>query len=238
MNVEYSPAPVSYSAPPTSNFSSFTQSQPSIPSTPSLPSTPAKTNPLDGYIVKSEDGGVPPPVGYIPSQSTIKIIRVKAKDADKFSSQSLSLPSLPTTTAQPGVGTTGAELPEKKKKKVVLRSAGGEVWEDQTLLDWDPDDYRIFCGDLGNEVSDEMLAKMFTKYPSFQKARVLRDKKSTKSKGFGFVSFKDPNDFVAAMREMNGKYCGSRPMKLRKSNWKDRSIDPKGLKKGGGISKK
>lgn len=24
------------------------------------------------------------------------------------------------------------------------------------------------------------------------------------------------------MKEMNGKYCGNRPMKLRKSNWKDR----------------
>ena len=43
--------------------------------------------------------------------------------------------------------------------------------------------------------------------------------------GFGFVSFRDPADFTKAMREMNGKYVGSRPIKMRKSNWKDRNID-------------
>jgi len=46
-----------------------------------------------------------------------------------------------------------------------------------------------------------------------------------KTKGFGFVSFKDPNDFVKAIREMNGKYVGNRPIKLRKSCWQDRQID-------------
>ena len=63
----------------------------------------------------------------------------------------------------------------------------------------------MFCGDIGNEVTDEILTRTFSKYPSFQKAKVIRDKKSNKSKGYGFLSFKDPNDFVKAMREMNGK---------------------------------
>ena len=67
------------------------------------------------------------------------------------------------------------------------------------------DDFRIFCGDLGNEVTDETLARAFSRYPTFLKAKVVRDKKSNKTRGYGFVSFKDPNDFVRAMREMNGK---------------------------------
>jgi RNA recognition motif-containing protein len=65
-------------------------------------------------------------------------------------------------------------------------------------------DYRIFCGDLGNEVSDELLAKAFRRYPSFQKAKVVREKRTNKSKGYGFVSFKDPQDFIRACREMDG----------------------------------
>ena len=66
------------------------------------------------------------------------------------------------------------------------------------------DDFRLFCGDLGNEVNDELLARAFQKYPSFQRARVVRDKRTGKTKGFGFVSFKDSQDFIKAMREMNG----------------------------------
>jgi RNA recognition motif-containing protein len=65
-----------------------------------------------------------------------------------------------------------------------------QVWEDPSMAEWDPNDYRIFCGDLGNEVSDELLAKAFRKYSSFQKAKVCRDSRTNKSKGFGFVSFR------------------------------------------------
>ena len=112
-----------------------------------------------------------------------------------------------------------------KKKKKFVRMAGGQKWEDDTLNDWDNDDFRLFCGDLGNEVNDELLARAFNKYPTFTKARVVRDKRTGKTKGFGFVSFKDSQDFIKAMREMNGKYVGNRPIKLRKSNWKDRNFD-------------
>ena len=38
----------------------------------------------------------------------------------------------------------------------MIRVAGGEVWEDKTLLDWDINDYRLFCGDLGNDVTDQV----------------------------------------------------------------------------------
>ena len=53
------------------------------------------------------------------------------------------------------------------------------------------DDYRLFVGDLGNEVTDEHLAGVFRKYASFAKARVIREKWNKKSKGYGFVSFVD-----------------------------------------------
>ncbi|XP_060560507.1 RNA-binding protein 42-like [Ruditapes philippinarum] len=114
---------------------------------------------------------------------------------------------------------------KKEKKKKFIRMAAGTTWEDPSLGEWDPDDFRLFCGDLGNEVTDEVLARAFSKFTSFVKAKVVRDKRSNKTKGYGFVSFKDPTDYVRAMREMNGKYVGNRPIKLRKSNWKERNID-------------
>jgi RNA recognition motif-containing protein len=71
---------------------------------------------------------------------------------------------------------------------------------------------------------------------------VVRDKRTNKSKGYGFVSFLDGNDFAKAMREMNGKYIGNRPCKLRKSTWEERTPQQAGGKRkhvdGGGAGPK
>lgn len=119
----------------------------------------------------------------------------------------------------------GSTIGKIKKPKKIMRAAGGTTWEDPTLAEWDSNDYRVFCGDLGNDVTDELLTETFAKYPSFVKAKVVRDKRTSKSKGFGFISFKDAVDYAKAIKEWDGKYLGCRPIKLRKSNWKDRALD-------------
>ncbi|KAF8341540.1 uncharacterized protein EI90DRAFT_3034280 [Cantharellus anzutake] len=119
-------------------------------------------------------------------------------------------------------GGSGAVVPKGSKRTTVLRKGAGKVWEDQTLLDWDPAWFRLFVGDLSNDVSDEILATAFIKYPTFTKARVIRDRLSQKAK-YGFVAFSDPEDFLKAWKEMDGKYVGNRPVKLRKA---DASIKP------------
>ena len=55
-------------------------------------------------------------------------------------------------------------------------------------------------------------------------ARVVRDSRTGKSKGYGFISLGKPNDFLSALKEMNGKHVGNRPVKLSKSNWQQRSL--------------
>ncbi len=77
---------------------------------------------------------------------------------------------------------------------------------------------RLFIGDLGNDVTDEILTGAFQKYASFSKARVVRNKADSKSKGYGFVAFADPEDFLKAWKEMDGKYVGSRPIRIKKAN--------------------
>ena len=105
----------------------------------------------------------------------------------------------------------------------VQRFVAGEKWTDCTLSEWPENDYRIFVGDLGPECSDEQLAKAFQAYASFAKARVVRDKKTMKSRGYGFVSILDSLDFAKAMKEVHGTWIGSRPCKLRKSTWEERN---------------
>lgn len=106
----------------------------------------------------------------------------------------------------------------------IYRKGAGVIWQDESLNEWPENDYRVFVGDLGNEVNDQVLANAFIKYPSFAKAKVIRNKITGKTKGYGFISVTDVNDYIKLMREMNGKYVGNRPIRLKRSTWKDRSV--------------
>eukprot|EP00126_Sphaerothecum_destruens_P006473 Sdes_comp19375_c0_seq1m10633 len=135
-------------------------------------------------------------------------------------------PIVPSEGAENHASTSSSLNPyEPSKPRKIIRRAGGETWEDPTLLQWSQNDYRIFVGDLSKEVTDDFLTRYFQVYPSFIKARVVKDKRNDKSRGYGFVSFSDSADYIRAMREMNGKYIGGRPIKLRKSTWKDRNLE-------------
>ncbi|KAF4660852.1 RNA-binding protein 42 [Perkinsus olseni] len=125
----------------------------------------------------------------------------------------------------PGVVAPQKRSKHKVKAKGPLRRAGGKIWADPTLSEWPSDDFRIFCGDLGNEVTDDLLLNSFKQYPSLQMAKIVRDKRSGKSKGYGFLSFRDPEDMIKALKEMNHKYVGNRPITLKRSKWKDKNID-------------
>ena len=100
--------------------------------------------------------------------------------------------------------------------------SGGEVWEDSTLSDWNANDFRLFVGNLGDEVTDTTLRDIFSVYPTFDRARVVRGKNG-KTKGYGFVSFLEASDFLKALKEWNKQYIGSRPCMLKRSTWEERS---------------
>jgi RNA recognition motif-containing protein len=86
--------------------------------------------------------------------------------------------------------------------------------------------------------------KAFSRYPSVTKARVVREKRTTKSKGYGFVAFSNTDDFFAAAKEMQGKYIGSHPVIVKRATTeivattqadKKRGKNGKESKKGGGA---
>ncbi|KKA27496.1 hypothetical protein TD95_001834 [Thielaviopsis punctulata] len=104
-----------------------------------------------------------------------------------------------------------------ERKKTVYREGGGKKWQDDTLLEWDPSHLRLFVGNLAGETTDESLLKAFSRWKSVQKARVIREKRTSHSKQYGFVSFSDPDDFFQAAKEMNGKYIQSHPVVVRKA---------------------
>ncbi|XP_010443072.1 PREDICTED: polyadenylate-binding protein RBP45A [Camelina sativa] len=76
-------------------------------------------------------------------------------------------------------------------------------------------DHTIFVGDLGPEVTDQMLTDTFKSvYVSIKGAKVVMDRTTGRSKGYGFVRFGDETEQMRAMTEMNGQCCSTRPMRI------------------------
>ncbi|XP_059664805.1 polyadenylate-binding protein RBP45-like [Cornus florida] len=79
----------------------------------------------------------------------------------------------------------------------------------------DTPDYTIFVGDLAADVSDYILQETFkAHYPSIKGAKVVSDRVTGRSKGYGFVRFADESEQLRAMTEMNGVVCSTRPMRI------------------------
>ncbi|ODV83340.1 hypothetical protein CANARDRAFT_30109 [[Candida] arabinofermentans NRRL YB-2248] len=93
----------------------------------------------------------------------------------------------------------------------------GRKWEDPTLAEWDPSHFRLFIGNLGPDVTEELLFRTFLKYPSISKIKIPLDPKSKENKGFGFISFADSEDYLRCFKEMNGKYIGNKPVELKRA---------------------
>ncbi|KAK7226663.1 hypothetical protein V2G26_014666 [Clonostachys chloroleuca] len=145
----------------------------------------------------------------------------------------------PVATGKDGKPVATAELPKPEptpanpdKKKTVVREGGGEKWTDDTLLEWDQSHLRLFVGNLAGETTDDSLYKAFSRWGSLQKSRVVRDKRTNKSKGYGFVSFSDADDFFQAAKEMNGKYIQSHPVVVRKAKTEIKVTNAKDKDKG------
>ncbi|XP_062181992.1 oligouridylate-binding protein 1B-like [Phragmites australis] len=76
--------------------------------------------------------------------------------------------------------------------------------------------FNIFVGDLCPDVTDAALFAFFSGYSTCSDARVMWDQKTGRSRGFGFVSFRNQQDAQNAINELNGKWLGNRQIRC---NW-------------------
>ncbi|KAJ3083434.1 hypothetical protein HDU99_009690 [Rhizoclosmatium hyalinum] len=83
---------------------------------------------------------------------------------------------------------------------------------------------HIFVGDLGSEITDQLLAKAFSAFGALSDARVMWDPASGKSRGYGFVAFKDRTDAERAINAMNNEWLGSRAVRVNWANQKSQGL--------------
>jgi len=71
---------------------------------------------------------------------------------------------------------------------------------------------RIFVGNLSYDTNDDGLRDAFASFGSVIDAKVITDRESGRSRGFGFVEFSTPDEANKAIADMDGKEVDGREL--------------------------
>ena len=80
----------------------------------------------------------------------------------------------------------------------------------------------IYCGNLAYATTDEGLRAAFAAYGEVTSARVVKDRMTDRSKGFGFVEMPNEEQAAAAIAALNGHDLDGRPIRVNESQPKPR----------------
>jgi RNA recognition motif-containing protein len=76
---------------------------------------------------------------------------------------------------------------------------------------------KIYVGNLAWSIRDDKLKELFSEFGEVTEARVITDKFTRRSKGFGFVTFANEEDAQKAISAMNEKDIEGRPLKVNEA---------------------
>ena len=71
---------------------------------------------------------------------------------------------------------------------------------------------NLYVKNLDDTVTDDMLREEFSAMGTITSARVMKDMKDGRSRGFGFVCFSTPEEANRAVNEMSGKLIANKPI--------------------------
>ncbi|MBP5321301.1 MAG: RNA-binding protein [Kiritimatiellae bacterium] len=94
----------------------------------------------------------------------------------------------------------------------------------------------IYVGNLAYSTTDETLKNAFAEYGEVTSARVVADRMTGRSKGFGFVEMPDNAQAQAAIDAWNGKELEGRTLRVNESQPKPREERRGGF--GGGRDRR
>ncbi|USN96943.1 MAG: RNA-binding protein [Candidatus Nomurabacteria bacterium] len=73
---------------------------------------------------------------------------------------------------------------------------------------------NLFVGSLAFATTDDSLKAHFEQIGAVVSARVIMDRESGRSRGFGFVEFENDDDNQKAVDQLNGKELDGRPINV------------------------
>ena len=89
---------------------------------------------------------------------------------------------------------------------------------------------KLFVGGLSWDTTDEGLKQAFASYGEITEAKVITDRDTGRSRGFGFVTFAQDDDAKTAISKMDGTSLDGKTIKVNEAQEKS----PRGGGRSGG----
>ena len=83
---------------------------------------------------------------------------------------------------------------------------------------------NIYVGNLNSEVNENDLTEIFEEYGTVNSSKIITDKHSRKSKGFGFVTMENMDEANRAIEGLNGTVYEQREMVVNEARPKKESF--------------
>ncbi|HVY76453.1 MAG TPA: RNA-binding protein [Puia sp.] len=96
---------------------------------------------------------------------------------------------------------------------------------------------NIYVGNLSWQMTDEDLRNLFEQHGAVGSAKIVKDKVSGRSKGFGFVEMENDTEAQAAITSLYDQEVMGRKIIVNESQPKQQGGGGGGYKKGGGFNR-
>jgi len=80
---------------------------------------------------------------------------------------------------------------------------------------------NIYVGNISYSSSEEDLGNLFSEYGNVTSVKIIKDKYSGKSKGFGFIEMDNEESGEKAISELDGKEIAGRNLRVNKAHSKE-----------------
>ena len=73
---------------------------------------------------------------------------------------------------------------------------------------------NIYVGNMSYKITEDILRGMFEEFGKVESVKVIMDRFTGKSKGFGFVEMPSNSEADQAIKALNGKFVDDRNIKI------------------------
>ena len=89
---------------------------------------------------------------------------------------------------------------------------------------------KVFVGSLSWNVNEQELGDFFAQIGDIEEVKIITDRETGRSKGFGFITFVDEDSAQKSVEELDGKELDGRSIKV--SIARDKGTDRRGGRPG------